>query len=86
MYSCSERKEMEDKYSQMSLKWLQKALSQGLASRELDNLTAQGLQLLHVQKGLIRCTFIVPAGVSVKFYFPSILLSHYIYSRFIAFN
>ncbi|OMO54050.1 Thioesterase superfamily [Corchorus capsularis] len=56
---------MEKKLSSMSpevyLKWAQEALSKGIAQRDLDNRAAQGIQILQLQKGFVRCNFIVPA-------------------------
>ncbi|KAK8618839.1 hypothetical protein V6N13_132818 [Hibiscus sabdariffa] len=48
---------------QKSLKWLQD-LSKGNISHELEALTLKGLQILHAQKGSLRCSFIVPTHAS----------------------
>ncbi|XP_022715001.1 uncharacterized protein LOC111274545 isoform X1 [Durio zibethinus] len=54
---------MEDGSLQKSLKWLG-GLSNGIISHELEALTLEGLQILHGQKGFIRCNFVVPSRVS----------------------
>ncbi|XVF24955.1 hypothetical protein REPUB_Repub13aG0172200 [Reevesia pubescens] len=53
---------MED-VLQKSLKWLE-ILSKGTTSHELDQITLKGLQILHGQKGFIRCNFVVPTRAS----------------------
>ncbi|KAJ7951750.1 Acyl-coenzyme A thioesterase 13 [Quillaja saponaria] len=49
---------MEDPNVQESLKWL-RDLSNGKLGKEVDALSAKGLQVVEVQKGFIRCRFII---------------------------
>ncbi|KAL1147956.1 hypothetical protein V6Z11_A10G092000 [Gossypium hirsutum] len=53
----------EDAILQKSLKWL-RDLSKGNISHELEALTLEGLQIVHAQKGSIRCNFVVPTRAS----------------------
>lgn len=53
---------MEDSAVQKSMKWLE-GLSKG-TSHELEKLALEGLQISHLQKGFIRCNFVVPTPAS----------------------
>ncbi|XVF24956.1 hypothetical protein REPUB_Repub13aG0172300 [Reevesia pubescens] len=60
-----ERTEKEkEKSPQMHPKLIQEAVVKGMASPELEKLAAEGLQIVHVGKGFVRCNFIVSARVS----------------------
>ncbi|KAL8118654.1 uncharacterized protein LOC141660899 [Apium graveolens] len=50
--------------SKISKKWLED-MSKGMG-RELEAVTLQGLEINLVQKGLVRCTFLVPQDLSDK--------------------
>ncbi|KAA3479343.1 Thioesterase superfamily [Gossypium australe] len=55
--------QLKDAILQKSLKWL-RDLSKGNISHELEALTLEGLQIVHAQKGSIRCNFVVPTRAS----------------------
>ncbi|KAK8524911.1 hypothetical protein V6N12_029762 [Hibiscus sabdariffa] len=54
-----------EEHVQKSLKWLEDR-SKGNTSHELEPLAFNGLQILHAQKGSIRCSFVVPSRASVN--------------------
>ncbi|OMO66681.1 Thioesterase superfamily [Corchorus olitorius] len=54
---------MEDDSVQISQKWLL-GLSEGTLSHQLEAIAMEGLQILHSQKGFIRCNFVVPSRAS----------------------
>ncbi|KAK8584810.1 hypothetical protein V6N13_138756 [Hibiscus sabdariffa] len=49
---------------QISREWMQETAANGTVSVELENRAAQGLRIDHLQKGLMRCTFVVPPSAS----------------------
>ncbi|GLU22235.1 hypothetical protein SLE2022_383250 [Rubroshorea leprosula] len=60
---------MEDKSRQIPLEWLAplewlKNISEGNTTSKPEAITMEGLQIVNVQKGLIRCNFTVPSIVS----------------------
>ncbi|KAI3937554.1 hypothetical protein MKW92_019854 [Papaver armeniacum] len=56
-------KKDEDKSVKMAKDWIQN-LAQGRKGREIETQTLQNLQSIHLQKGLLRCNFIVPKSLS----------------------
>ncbi|GLT45169.1 hypothetical protein SLA2020_190210 [Shorea laevis] len=59
---------MEDKSRQIPLEWPAplewlKNISEGNTTSKLEAITMEGLQIVNVQKGLIRCNFTVPSIV-----------------------
>ncbi|OMO54052.1 Thioesterase superfamily [Corchorus capsularis] len=54
---------MEDESIRKSQKWLM-GLSEGSLSHQLEAIAMEGLQILHSQKGFIRCNFVVPSRAS----------------------
>ncbi|KAI3862342.1 hypothetical protein MKW92_039844 [Papaver armeniacum] len=58
-------KKDEDKSIKMAKDWIQN-LAQGRKGREIKTQALQNLHSIHLQKGLIRCSFIVPKTLSDK--------------------
>lgn len=58
----------EDDKVRISKKWLQQ-LSRGVGSA-VDVSTSQSLQVIHAQKGIMRCCFVVSERLTVTFYPP----------------
>ncbi|KAL4278713.1 hypothetical protein GQ457_03G041600 [Hibiscus cannabinus] len=50
--------------AQISREWMQETVVNGTVSVELENRAAQGLRIDHLQKGLMRCTFVIPPSAS----------------------
>ncbi|KAI3977523.1 hypothetical protein MKX01_000436 [Papaver californicum] len=57
--------EDEDEWIKIAKNWIQN-LSQGREGREFETHALQNLHSIRVQKGLVRCNFIVPKSLSDK--------------------
>ncbi|KAI3934991.1 hypothetical protein MKW98_009910 [Papaver atlanticum] len=58
-------KKDEDKSIKMAKDWIRN-LSQGRKGREIETQALQNLHSIHLQKGLLRCNFIVPKSLMDK--------------------
>ncbi|KAI3934988.1 hypothetical protein MKW98_009907 [Papaver atlanticum] len=71
-------KKDEDKSIKMAKDWIQN-LAQGRKGREIETQALQNLHSIHLQEGLLRCSFVVPKSLSVnkqsQFHFPFFLVS-----------
>jgi hypothetical protein len=61
---------------EVSLKWLED-LSKGKICHELEAITMEGLKVLQLQKGFIRCNFLVPNRLSVSITYLSLIITHF---------